>query len=62
MLDWKNIDLLGKEITIVNSTDESKIGLLGLVIYQTKNIIIIRLKNNKLKTIKQTEIIDIKKK
>ncbi len=61
MLDWKNIDLLGKEITIVNSTDESKIGLLGLVIYQTKNIIIIRLKNNKLKTIKQTEIIDIKK-
>lgn len=62
MLDWKNIDLLGKEITIVNSTDESKIGLLGLVIYQTKNIIIIRLKNKKLKTIKQTEIIDIKKK
>jgi RNase P/RNase MRP subunit p29 len=61
MLDMKNIELLGQKIKIINSTDESKIGVFGFVIYQTKNIIKLRLENNNIKTIKLAEIINIKK-
>ncbi len=60
MLDWKNMEYLGHNIKIENATDESKIGMKGFVIYQTKEKIILRLKN-KIKTIKLAEIIEIEK-
>ncbi len=61
MLDLKNIEYLGKNINITNATDQSKIGLCGLVIYQTKDAIVLR-KNKKTFKIKIAEIIDLEKK
>jgi RNase P/RNase MRP subunit p29 len=58
MLNIKNSELIGKEITIVNSSDKSKIGIFGVVIYQTKDELKIR--NIKIFTIKFGEIIKFK--
>ncbi len=57
MLNLKDIDLIGKEIKILNSSDITKIGINGSVINETKNIIIIRKKDNSLITIKKKEIL-----
>ena len=59
MLNIKNSDLIGKEITIVNSSDKSKIGIFGTVIYQTKDELKIR-NEKKIITIKFGEIIKFK--
>lgn len=58
MLNIKNSELIGREITIVNSSDKSKIGVSGIVIYQTKDVLKIR--NKKIFTIKFGEIIKFK--
>ena len=57
MLNLKDIDLIGKEINILNSSDITKIGINGLVINETKNIVVIRKKDNSLITIKKNEIL-----
>jgi len=56
MLNIKNSELIGKEISIINSSDLSKIGISGIVIYQTKEELKIRT-NKKIITIKFGEII-----
>jgi RNase P/RNase MRP subunit p29 len=61
MLDWKNTEYLGHNIRVINSTDNSKKNISGCVIYQTKEYLIIRTKENKLKKIKLSEIINLKK-
>ena len=58
MLNIKNSELIGREIIIVNSSDKSKIGVSGIVIYQTKDVLKIR--NKKIFTIKFGEIIKFK--
>ena len=60
MLNLKDIDLIGKEVKILNSSDITKIGVSGQVINETKNIVIIRKKDNKLITIKKNEILKMK--
>jgi len=57
MLNLKDIDLIGKEVNILNSSDITKIGINGLVINETKNIVVIRKKDNSLITIKKNEIL-----
>jgi len=57
MLNLKDIDLIGKEIKIINSSDLTKIGVNGIVINETKNIVVIRKKNNEITTIKKNEIL-----
>lgn len=59
MLNIKNSELLGKEITIVNATDITKNNVSGTVIYQTKEHLKIRFKK-KIITIKFGEIIKFK--
>ena len=56
MLNLKDIDLIGKDIEIINSSDRTKIGIYGKVINETKNILVIRTKENKLIEIKKNEI------
>ncbi|HOD89729.1 MAG TPA: ribonuclease P protein subunit [archaeon] len=55
----KDIDLIGKMIVIENSSDLNKIGLNGLVVYETKNIVVVK-HNEKFKCIKKAEILKIK--
>jgi len=59
MLNVKNSDMIGKNIVIKNSSDRTKIGKKGLVIYQTKETLKIRDDNNKIFEIKQNEIINL---
>lgn len=59
MLNIKNSNLIGKIITVTNSSDRKKIGKKGIVIYQTKDEIKIRDEKEKIITIKQNEIINL---
>ena len=58
MLNVKYSDLIGKEVLIKNSTDKTKIGKKGLVIYQTKETLKLRDKE-KIIIIKNNEIINL---
>jgi RNase P/RNase MRP subunit p29 len=60
MLNINYIDLIGKNVVINNCSDTSKIGCCGIVIFQTKNILNIRNKNNKIIKVKVQEILDLK--
>jgi len=57
MLNLKDLDCIGKNVKIVNSSDLSKIGICGFVINETKEILVIRTKQEKLITIKKKEIL-----
>jgi len=57
MIKLKNINLIGQKIKIINSSDVTKINLKGIVIFETKNILILRDDNLKIKKIKKSEII-----
>ncbi len=57
MLNLKDLEYLGKNVKIVNSSDLSKIGICGFVINETKEILVIRTKKEKLITIKKKEIL-----
>lgn len=59
MHNLKNLNLLGKKINIENSSDISKKDLSGLVIFETKNIIVLKLKEKEIK-IKKNEILKFK--
>ena len=59
MYNIKYLDLIGKNIKIENSSDVSKINIKGLVIYETKNIVVIKNKFNKIKKIKKQEILKL---
>lgn len=57
MLNLKDLESIGKNVKIVNSSDLSKIGICGFVINETKEILVIRTKQEKLITIKKKEIL-----
>jgi RNase P/RNase MRP subunit p29 len=57
MLNLKDIEYIGKNVLIVNSSDISKIGITGFVINETKNMLVIRTKNSKVIKIKKEEIL-----
>jgi RNase P/RNase MRP subunit p29 len=59
MLNVKNSELIGKKVIIKNSSDRTKIGKKGTVIYQTKDLLKIRDDKNKIFEIKQNEIINL---
>jgi RNase P/RNase MRP subunit p29 len=59
MLNIKTSELIGKKIIIKNSSDRSKIGKKGLVIYQTKEALKIRDEKEKIITLKNNEIINL---
>ena len=59
MLNVKNSELIGKKVIIRNSSDRTKIGKKGTVIYQTKDLLKIRDDKNKIFEIKQNEIINL---
>lgn len=59
MLNVKNSELIGKIIIIKNSSDRTKIGKKGIVIYQTKDLLKIRDDKEKIFEIKKNEIIDL---
>lgn len=60
MLSLKEIEMIGKSYEIENSTDISKIGFRGRVIFITDNEIIFN-DNQKIFNIKKNEIIKLKK-
>jgi RNase P/RNase MRP subunit p29 len=60
MININYINLIGKNVFLKNSSDTSKIGLRGIVIYQTKNILVIRNNKNKIVKVKINEILDLK--
>jgi RNase P/RNase MRP subunit p29 len=59
MHNLKSLDLIGKNILIENSSDISKKDLNGLVIFETKNIIVLKYKEKNIK-IKKNEILKFK--
>lgn len=59
MLNIKNSELIGKKVIIKNSSDRTKIGKKGIVIYQTKDLLKIRDDKEKIFEIKQNEIINL---
>ncbi|HNW05950.1 MAG TPA: ribonuclease P protein subunit [archaeon] len=59
MLNIKNSELIGKKVIIKNSSDRTKIGKKGIVIYQTKELLKIRDDKEKIFEIKQNEIINL---
>lgn len=59
MYNIKYLDLIGKNVKIENSSDVSKINMEGLIIYETKNIVVIKNKFNKIKKIKKQEILKL---
>jgi RNase P/RNase MRP subunit p29 len=59
MLNVKDCDNLGKKIKIINSSDNKKINMEGLVIYETSELLTLRIDNN-IKKIKKKEILDYK--
>ncbi|HOZ35564.1 MAG TPA: ribonuclease P protein subunit [archaeon] len=59
MLNVKNSELIGKIIIIKNSSDRTKIGKKGIIIYQTKDLLKIRDDKEKIFEIKKNEIIDL---
>jgi len=62
MPNIKNIDLIGKNVVIENSSDKTKIGRKGIVVFEAKNIVVLKENvSKKLITIKKSEILDLKK-
>jgi len=59
MLNVKDCDNLGKKIKIINSSDNKKINMEGLVIYETSELLTLRIDND-IKKIKKKEILDYK--
>lgn len=59
MYNIKYLDLIGKNIKVENSSDVGKIKMNGIVIYETKNIVVIRNKFNKIQKIKKQEILKL---
>ena len=59
MYNIKYLDLIGKNVKIENSSDVSKINMEGLIIYETKNIVVIKNKFNKIQKIKKQEILKL---
>jgi len=57
MLKVNNINLIGKKIKIVNSSDPTKNDLKGIVIFETKNNLVLRKENLKIIKIRKSEII-----
>jgi len=57
MLNLKDIEHIGQKIIIKNASDISKINICGLVINETKNILVIRTKDDKQITVKKNEIL-----
>lgn len=62
MLNVKNSELIGKTVVVKNSSDRTKIGKKGIVVYQTKELLKIRDDNKKIIEIKQNEIINLETK
>ncbi len=60
MHNLKNIDMIGKKILIENSSDSTKSKISGLVIFESKNVIILRTENKKVVNVKKNEILKIK--
>ena len=61
MINIKYLDNIGKNVKIINSSDVSKTGILGKIIYETKNILVLRDQNKNIKRIKKSEILKIEK-
>lgn len=59
MLNVKDLEQLGKNVKIVSSSDLSKVGICGLIINETKELLTIRTKTNKLIIIKKKEILNM---
>ncbi|MDD3244672.1 MAG: ribonuclease P protein subunit [Candidatus ainarchaeum sp.] len=59
MLNVKDCDNLGKKVKIINSSDNKKINMEGLVIYETSELLTLRIDND-IKKIKKKEILDYK--
>lgn len=59
MLNVKDCDNLGKKVKIINSSDNKKINMEGLVIYETSELLTLRIDNN-IKKIKKKEILEYK--
>ena len=59
MINVKDCDNLGKKVKIINSSDNKKINMEGLVIYETSELLTLRIDNN-IKKIKKKEILDYK--
>jgi RNase P/RNase MRP subunit p29 len=59
MYNVKYLNLIGKNVVIANSSDISKINIDGLVIFETKNVVVIKNKFNKIQKIKKQEILKL---
>ncbi len=59
MHNLKHLDLIGKNIIIENSSDKTKIKLSGLIIYETKNIVVLKTDKKNIK-LKKNEILKFK--
>jgi len=60
MVNLKNIDMIGKKIFLENSSDKSKKNLSGLMIFETKNTVVLKTNEKKIIKIKKNEILKIK--
>jgi RNase P/RNase MRP subunit p29 len=60
MLNLKDIDKIGTKIFIENASDKTKSNLTGLVVFETKNIIVLKSDKNKIIKIKKNEILKTK--
>lgn len=60
MVNLKNIEMIGKEIFIENSSDKNKINLSGLIIFETRNIIVLKTKKKRIIKIKKNELLKTK--
>jgi|GEM_PF-2461243 len=61
MTNVKDLDQLGSTIKITNSSDPSKIGICGLIINETRELLTLRTKTNRIITIKKKEILNLEK-
>lgn len=59
MLNVNDCENLGKRIKVINSSDNTKINLEGLVIYETNKLLTLKTENN-IKKIKKQEILNYK--
>ena len=60
MYNIKYLNLIGANIKIQSSSDINKNNIEGLVIYETKNIVVIKNKLNRIQKIKKQEILKLK--
>lgn len=60
MVKLKDIDLIGKKIIIENSSDKTKTKISGLVIFETKNTLVLKSNSNKIIKLKKNEILSSK--